>query len=362
MSELETKVAEQLAKINSENVDHDSTLDGPAIDETITDDSSTESSEDSSTASSTTVDDTDDATDISDIDDGDSTEDVGNSESSVPDAYLRAALHQGWKKEEVEELWKDDQEKAERLLKANLTATNNLSNQWSQLGQQQMNMQTSPAVPVTTPAASVQKTVESFTGLDINKLKGEYDDDNLIDDVIKPMNDLLIKMNAKLDSVESQQTQTSQSIQDKQKTTDQERKEVIGQQIDGFFKSLESKEFKEFYGNGSDWSKFEGNQAENRMKLLEQADRIKTGAAYQGKEVTNEAAMNLANLSLTSHLMEQKIISDIKKSLTKRENSLSLKPSGSRASSTSDSDSDKSEKGLIKTIGTFMKKRGIKQY
>jgi hypothetical protein len=365
MSELETKVAEQLAKMNSEDSDYDSTSDEPDEDvNSSTDDGQTESADDESNDSSSgETGDTNDATDDSNSDDGDSTEATGDDgETEVPNAYLRAAVHQGWKEEEVVELWKEDPEKAERMLKANLTATNNLSTLWSQLGQQQMGVQTPPAVPVATPDNLAPKANTNYTGLDIDKLKGQYDDDGLIDDVVKPLNDLLIKMNTKLESVETKQTQVSQSNSDKQKITDKEKSDAINLQITGFFDSLESKELKTFYGTGSDWSKFEGGQAENRMKLLTQADQIKTGAAYQGKEITNEAAMNLANLILSSHLAEQKIISGIKNSLTKRESSMSLKPSGSRASSVSDSKKDKSEKGLIKTIGSFMKQRGIKQY
>lgn len=361
--ELETKVAEHLAKINAEDTDYDSTLDEPdEADTAPVDDGQAESSEDVSTISSTTVNNTDVIIDTSSNDDGNSTEDTGNDEVGVPDSYLRAALHQGWKEEEVKELWKDDPEKAERLLKANLTATNNLSNQWSQLGQQQMDVQVPLAVPATTPNNPVPEVNTKYTGLDISKLKGQYDDDGLIDDVIKPLNDLLIKMNDKLESVEIKQTQASQSNSDKQEVANKEKSDAINLQINGFFDSLKSKELKTFYGAGSDWSKFEGDQAENRMKLLTQADQIKTGAAYQGKEITNEAAMDLANLILSSHLAEQKIIDDIKGSLTKRERSMSLKPSGSRASSVSDGKKDKSEKGLIKTIGSFMKQRGIKQY
>lgn len=364
MSELETRVAEQLAKMNSEDTDYDATLDEPDGDDTSPADDSQAAPtiNDSDDSSSGTIDTTDDTTDDSSNDDGNGTEDIGNDESGVPDAYLRAAVHQGWKEEEVTELWKEDPEKAERLLKANLTATNNLSNQWSQLGQQQMDIQTPPAAPTATPDSPISEANTNYTGLDIDKLKGQYDDDGLIDDVIKPLNDLLIKMNTKLESVETKQTQASQSNSDRQKITNKEKSDAINLQINGFFDSLKSKELKTFYGAGSDWSKFEGGQAENRMKLLTQADQIKTGAAYQGKEITNEAAMDLANLILSSHLAEQKIISGIKNSLTKRENSMSLKPSGSRASSVSDSKKDKSEKGLIKTIGSFMKQRGIKQY
>lgn len=365
MSALETGVAEQLAKINSEDSEYDSTLDKPDEDDnSLADDSqagSTIDEPDDSTADITDA--TDGATDDSSNDDGNGTEDTGDDDSGVPDAYLRAAVHQGWKEEEVEELWKEDQEKAERLLKANLTATNNLSSQWSQLGQQQMDSSVPPATPAVTPAVPNSLDTEKFAGLDIDKLKAEYDDDdNLINTVVKPMNDLLIKINAKLETVESQQNKNSAGIQKEQAAANQEKKEAIGQQIDTFFDSLKSEEFKKFYGTGSDWAKFEDGQAENRIKLLTQADQIKAGAAYQNKEIDNETAMGLANLILSSSLAEQKIISDIKNSLTKREKSLSLKPSGSRASSISDGKKDKSEKGLIKTLGTFMKNRGIKQY
>jgi hypothetical protein len=368
MSELESKVAEQLTKLNAEDSDYDPTLDEPGeVDKTTLDDNPTESNDAGvSDDDSSNIVPTDDAMPDPDADVDNSAGDTGDdNDDVVPDAYLRAAVHQGWKEEEVKELWKTDPELAEKMLKANLTATNNLSNQWSQLGQQQMNTQVppaAPATPVNLPTTSVAKTDGEFKGLDLAKLKSQYDDDNLIDDVIKPMNDMLIKMHSKLDSVETAQVQASQNNLDTKSAANKEKSNVVAQQIDSFFDSLQSKDLKTFYGVGPDWSKFEGDQASNRMKLLEQADQIKTGAAYQGKEITNESAMNLANLILSSHLAEQKIIGDIKKSLTKREKSLSLKPSGSRASSANDAKADKSEKGLIKTIGAFMKERKIKQY
>lgn len=364
MDNLEEKVAEQLAKVNAGDSDYDTTLDEPDITEDVIDDDSPTGSDDNDTSDDDTSSNDDSKDDSKDDATDDSTGDDagGDDELAVPDSYLRAAIHQGWKKEEVEELWKDDPEKAERLLKANLTATNNLSNQWSQLGQQQMGTQAPSAAPAATPNTPTPEANTKFTGLDLGKLKGQYDDDGLIDDVIKPLNDLLINMNKKLESVETKQTQDSQSNSDRQAVANKEKSDAVNLQINGFFDSLQSKELKTFYGTGSDWSKFEGNQAENRMKLLEQADQIKAGAAYQGKEITNEAAMDLANLILSSHLAEQKIISGIKNSLTKRERSMSLKPSGSRASSINDGKKDKSEKGLIKTIGSFMKQRGIKQY
>ena len=374
MSEAEDKVGAALAKLNSSDDDYDSTLDEPEIDNTpIADDDSAEANgESSATDDDVNSGDTDDTTEKSDGDDDTNAEANGDSDSDVPDAYMRAAEHQGWKKEEVEEFWKSDQEKAERTLSKILESTNKLSAQWGQLGQQQMSAQVSPSA--TTVAADPASTVpaksadETFAGLDIAKLKTEYDDDNLIDDVIKPMNDLLAKMDAKLKTVETQQTQTVQSTKTEQDNAAQEKKAVVGQQIDGFFNSLSSKEHVAFYGKGSDWSKFEGMQAENRLQLLTQADQIKIGADYQatmsGKksDMTNEIAMNLANLIISADLAEQKIIGDIKNSLTKREKGLSLKPSGSRASSANDSKSDKSGKALENKVDAFMRKRGIKQY
>ena len=368
--DLESKVAAKLADLNSTDDDFDPTPDEPDADDTSATDDSSAGIDDGSTNTNDDANtgDTDDTTLKPDGDDGDSTEANAGDESAVPDAYMRAAEHQGWKKEEVEEFWKDDQEKAERTLSKILESTNRLSSQWGQLGQQQMNTVVPPAATATpvntaTAAAPAQTANDDFVGLDIAKLKEKYDDDDaLIDNVIKPMNALLAKMDAKLKSVETQQTQTSQGTQARQAVVEQERKAAVGQQIDGFFNSLASKEHKEFYGSGSDWSKFEGSQAENRINLLTQADQIKAGAAYQGKEIDNETAMNLANLILSSHLAEQKIISDIKNSLTKRESGLSLKPSSSRASSSNDSKSDKSAKALENKVETYMKKKGIKQY
>ena len=363
---LENAVAGQLEKLNSGSDWNDSTSDEPEeVVDTSTDDDSTESSTNEPKEEGKLIDNVDDTEDISSSDEinDDNNDDItADNELAIPESYMRAAIHQGWTEEEVKGFWEADEEKAEKTLSKILESTNRLSNQWSQLGQQQMTL-SSPTDPPTKKIESVTKDSNiSFTGLDISKLKTDYDDEGLINDVVKPLNDLLIQMNSKLESVESQQIKTLQDNEIKQTVANTEKSTVIGQQIDQFFGSIKLEKFKEFYGTGSDWTKFEGGQADNRMKLLTLADQIKTGAAYQNKEIDNEAAMNLAHLSLTASLTEQTIIEDLKKSLTKREKGISLKPSGSRASSVSDNKSDKSGKNTEKIVGDFMKKRGIKQY
>lgn len=364
MSDLEEKVAAQLAKINAEDESYDSTSDESIDDNTSIDDDSTESSDTISEDETTPIvnDEENKENKQDETSDGDSKTIENTNKSDIPDAYVRAAVHQGWKQEEVEKFWKDDKEKAEKTLSKILESTNRLSTQWGQLGQQQMMTQpptTKPTDSFETPAEKDSDS-KSFEGLDISKLKTEYDDDNLIDDVIKPLNDLLVNMKTELDSVKTQQTETSQGINFQKQNVQEEKNNAIGQQIDQFFSSPELKSFEKHYGVGSDWAKFEGEQANNRLKMLTLADQIKAGAAYQSEKISNEEAMSLAHMSLTSHIAEQMIIDRIRNSLTKREKSLSLKPSGSRNSPVDEK--EKSAKDIEKTVGAFMKKRKIKQY
>jgi len=171
MSDLEEKVAVKLAELNSSDDDYDSTLDEPEIDnEPITDDSSAETNDNPpATNDDANSGDTDDTTEKPTGDEDTNAEADGDGDSPVPDAYMRAAEHQGWKKEEVEEFWRDEPEKAERTLSKILESTNRLSTQWGQLGQQQMGVQTQPAttdVSAASPTVPTQQTAEAFTGLE----------------------------------------------------------------------------------------------------------------------------------------------------------------------------------------------------
>ena len=95
--------------------------------------------EDDSTPEEKPADETDDDTET----ESDSTpeekpadeEKVGDDEiKEIPDSYYRAAIHQGWKPEEIEELYKEKPELALKTFGNLLTSTNKLSSQFAELG------------------------------------------------------------------------------------------------------------------------------------------------------------------------------------------------------------------------------------
>jgi hypothetical protein len=248
----------------------------------------------------------------------------------LPPAFLRAAIHRGWKEEDANEFFESNPEAALKTFQNCLIDVNNASNEWALLGKAKQNRDTVLNAP------EVKPTEPEFKGVDINKLKEEYD----LDD----------KTIAMLEA-QNQQFETVMNRQQPEPAPQQPQQQVpvgpdpnVELQVENFFKSADLNSYEEFYGKlnlGQDWSDLSSGQRNNRWKVLEQAELMIVGAESMNHRIDPLDALDRAHMFVSEPVREQVIRNDIKNTATKRKNSMTLRPSdGSRNINKVTSDAD----------------------
>ncbi len=256
----------------------------------------------------------------------------------LPPAFLRAAVHRGWKEEDVNEFFESNPEAALKTFQNCLIDVNNASNEWAMLGKAKVNRDKVLNAP------EIKPEVE-FKGVDIGKLKDEYDLDDKTIAILEAQNQQLEVMLKQQQPEPAQQ----QSIPQQMPIGPDPNIEL---QIENFFKSPDLGSYDVFYGKlnlGQDWSDLSSGQRNNRWKVLEQAELMIQGAESVGYKIDPLDALDKAHLVISEPIREQIIRNDIKNTATKRKNSMTLKPSdGSRNISKMTSDADGEQKPRTK--------------
>ncbi len=290
-------------------------------------DTETEQTEETDeTEDSTLEDETEDSTSETETEteskdkDGDTETEQTESKIELPDAYYRAAVHRGWKPEEIKEFFGASPELAKRTFANIYEGVNQSSKEFADLGRLKLEQQRQPEKIKESPDTSSK-------GVDVDKLRETYGKEEPLVDVIVEMqkqNKLLVEQNEK------------QTSQQQTRVSDKELK-VLGEQIDGFFADDDLKLYEDFYGPGKNATGgmtqpnelTPGNRA-NRAALLELGDQLIAGTALQGREISVSEALNLAHLSITAPIKEQKIREDIMSKVVKRSKSITLKGKGKK--------------------------------
>ena len=238
-------------------------------------------------------------------------------EDTLPDSMRRAAIHKGWTPEEIDSFYKEKPELAKKTLGKIHESTNKLSSQFAEMGRQAMQ----PPVVPTQPAETVQQAT-TVHGVDLSKLKDEYGDDPIID-VVRQLNDEIIRLRP------AQPAATTQNVPVEQTAAVQEEvRQLIGGQINQFLSQI-GKADDGHYGADKSWDEIDSKQVTNRMNMLKQADQIKVGAAAHGIRMSNTEAMTRAHILQTSAIQEKTIRAEIKGTLQKRQNNLTIEPANS---------------------------------
>jgi hypothetical protein len=110
-----------------------------------------------------------------------------------------------------------------------------------------------------------------------------------------------------------------------QATAKQTAQEGLNKTIEGFFGSAEMKPFAAIYGPASFAAKT-SEQAAKFEKVLETADALIAGAAFQGRTLDVNEALVLAHDSVASGVKETVIRDAIRKDVTKRGKGITLRP------------------------------------
>ena len=281
----------------------------------------------------------DEIKDDSDAQESDQTESQTDSDDStpeadekneIPDAYIRAAIHQGWDKEVVDDLMKSNPELAKKTLENLYLSTNNASREWSELGRAKIEAERAKATQTATEAV-VQEDPE--TKALIAKLRKDYVDDPLIEVVIKGLEKPVQQQPVKQPVQQQQQhyeTATRRANAAANASTDQ--------RVNTFFSAGVMAPYEKFYGKlelGQIPEDLTNGQQLNRLVVLEETECIIAGHNMRNQKIELEQAMEKAHFIVTEHIREQVIREKLKATATKRQKSMTLKPSDSKRTSDS---------------------------
>jgi len=263
---------------------------------------------------------------------------------AIPDNYYRAAIHQGWKPEQISKLYESDPQGTVDWLKQMHEATNNLTGQFAELGRKFREVEQQKT--------QVKQQPESKSELDVEKLREKYEDDP-----VGTMIEIMKSQNQKPAEQPAQPTQTSH----------QEEDVAVAQQLHMFFTGKDLELFKEFYGNPDeknpyDWSKTTPGQAANRKAVINEADAIIAGYEFQGKSISVAEALEKAHLRVSAPIAEKVIREKILSEVKKRSKGITLKPSDSKGKIPDTKREEKSETKAIQTAQAGLnelKKKGL---
>ena len=228
----------------------------------------------------------------------------------MPDAYYRAAVHQGWTSEEVQELYASDPVLAEKTCKKLYETTNRLTNEFANVGRakQQTEQQAAADAVVKTPDVSA---------VDLSALKEQYGSD---DPLVKTVEAILANQ---------VNTQPAPAPVETQPQAPAPAEDTTARQIlDNFYAAPEMKSYDDFYGQGNDANKLTHEQYQRRFSVATLCDEIMIGADAMGRQMAVEDALEAAHLRISEPVRETVIRQNIAKTLIKRAKSITLAPGG----------------------------------
>jgi hypothetical protein len=241
---------------------------------------------------------------------------------NLPEAYVRAAMAYGWKKEDVIQSFKDDPDRMLGVLSNIYQTRNKVSSEFAALGRKH-------TAETTAKNDAAAKPV--FTPVDTKRLREQYGDDaGPIIDMLEAQNKSLQEMAALLPTSKAKPEQPFNSAVEES---------GIEQQIHTFFESDAMKPYEKVYGKlgiGQTHDDLAPGQQQFRWKVLERADQIAGGAHLQGVQITLPEALEMAHLLVTQAYRDQIIMEEIKGKVVKRSKGLTLKPSDSKKKPTED--------------------------
>jgi len=282
-----------------------------------------------------TDDTTPDVTDDTDVEEDDSQADdqvdatdstpEAEKKDEIPDAYIRAAIHQGWTQDVVDDLVENNPKLALKALENLYVSTNNASREWSELGRAKLEADHKQAID-----AQVVPTVQEdpATAALIAKLQKEYPDDPLIEVTIAGL---------KSRSQPVKQSQTVPQVQQHYETATRRANaaanSAIDQRINTFFSADIMKPYEKFYGKldlGQVPEDLSNGQQLNRLAVLEEAECIIAGHNMRNQKIEIEQALEKAHFIVTEPIRQQIIRDNLKATAVKRKKSMTLRPSDSK--------------------------------
>ena len=253
----------------------------------------------------------------------------------IPDAYVRAAIHQKWSQKDVDELVESNPELARRTFENCYNSVVQASRDFSEIGRAKIELDRQQVTKQTVTEA-VDQEDPNTTAL-IAKLEKEYPDDPLIDVVIAGLK-------SKPKPVQQSVSQQQQGYETATARHNAATNAAIDQRVNSFFDADNMELYNKFYGQlelGQIPEDLSNGQQRNRLAVLQEAEFIMAGHGVRGQKIEVEQALERAHLIVTEPIRTQVIRDSLKATATKRKKSMTLRPSESKRSSDSMTDSSK---------------------
>lgn len=270
--------------------------------------------------------------------------------SPLSDAYNRAALHRSWTQEEIDDFYESNPELANKTFAKIYEEVNRVSQEYANMGRKRKEQS---SATVEQPAEHKVESPE-FKGVDVDTLRKEYPDEEPLMKVIE----LLNEQNKSLaESRTAQESAQPTGLSPEQERALIQESAAIEQQVDTFFGSDGLKPYSDFYGkldkSATDWNALMPGEKANRWAVIKMMDEMITGARVYGRDMNVDEALRLAHLSVTEPIREKIIRKTIQDSVTKRSDSLTLKPTSVERS---ESVGTKTEKDVETAVAERLKK------
>ena len=220
----------------------------------------------------------------------------------LPAGYRRAALGSGWTSEEIDHFLETRPDEANAEFGNIFDKWQERSSLWSERGRELAKAGKKPEEKPETPA----KESDALSHFDIKALKeANPGSEDLLDSLLAPLN-------ATIDKVNEATSKLSRS-EDFLRTTEEN---ALRNALDDFFGSEGMKSHLKTYG-----AKFEDltdEQGTSRMKLINEADIISSGAADHGQDLSVHEAMARAFIQVSHGSRGEQIRNEIRDSMKKR--------------------------------------------
>jgi hypothetical protein len=238
------------------------------------------------------------------------------SESTLPAAYVRTAKSRGWTDQEVTDFAKANPDLAMKTFERMHESRTKEINEWAELGRKAR--QTSGDVPSsaatqTAPAPAPLSSPSGLQPINVQEMVQKYGNEDLIKELAGPVNAAIAVLGPIVQDAMTAREQTKRVQQ-----------ETLGKTVQGFFTSKDLAPYADAYGK--DVATLTSQQIEMRGKVLETADALIAGAAFQGRTLSVQDALTLAHDSVSSGMKENIIRDKIRSTVQKRGRGLTLKP------------------------------------
>lgn len=232
---------------------------------------------------------------------------------TLPEAYRRSLKAYEWTDEEINEAARQPGFLT-TAAKLHQTRSKEIA-AWAEMGRQQKKTTDTPSKDaVQQSGQQADNGPVQLKPVDAAKLKKQYGEEALIDEIVGPVNQTIAEINRILPLVQQTQARSQQA-----------QIESLTRQVDGFFSGKDMATYKEQYG--ADSGSLNDGQLQARQKVLEMADALIVGARQQHRMLSFDEAMQMAHDSVSIGTVKQAARNEITTQLKARNKAISMKPS-----------------------------------